>query len=310
MPPFSDPVPRRLRIGNMRSFVSKLLITCLLAASSSLALGPPAPPPGFGQPPPGHVDSLASGHWSPTPPGVRASKWQPPSWGPPPGAGVGAGNWLPPPPGSAMPGAPGGPPVSQEPSTVKTVGQSELQLEQGFPGEPTRASMYTYVPTTFQKGNPLVVALHHCGGTATGYFRENPDWVKMADQKGFMMVFASSPGGTGGCWDVSSKSSLKHNGGGDSQSIANMITYAQKKYGCSKQVYVVGHSSGAMLTQVMGATYPDLILAGAAYSGVPAGCLRTEKAQGADWNSEYFDNDSYQHSISEPQLTSADGSSR
>jgi len=99
-------------------------------------------------------------------------------------------------------------------------------------------------------------------------------------------IFASSPGGTGGCWDVSSKASLKHDGGGDTMTIANMVKYAQNKYGCSDhQVFVVGHSSGAMLTQALGATYPDIFIAGAAYSGVPAGCFHTDKAQGPDWNS-------------------------
>lgn len=64
-----------------------------------------------------------------------------------------------------------------------------------------------------------------------------------------------------------------------------MVKYAKQKYGCGNQVYVVGHSSGAMMTQALGATYPDVMLAGAAYSGVPPGCFQTNKAQGADWNS-------------------------
>ncbi|GAC94828.1 carbohydrate esterase [Pseudozyma hubeiensis SY62] len=144
--------------------------------------------------------------------------------------------------------------------------------------------MYTYVPSSFKKGNPVVVALHHCAGTAPGYFHEYPDWPKMADSKGFMLIYASSPGGTGGCWDVSSKASLKHQGGGDSETIVEMVKYAVQKYGCSEKAFVVGHSSGAMLTQVLGTTYPDVFVAGSAYSGVPSGCFSTEKAQGADWN--------------------------
>lgn len=164
---------------------------------------------------------------------------------------------------------------------------SQLQPETGFSGGPTNAKMYTYVPKTFKKGNPVVVGLHHCAGTGPGYFKEYPDWPKNAEHKGFMMIFASSPGEKGDCWDVSSQASLKHDGGGDTQSIAEMIKYAVTKYGCSDhQVYIVGHSSGAMLTQALGATYPDIFLAGAAYSGVPAGCFSTGQAKGAGWNTK------------------------
>lgn len=146
--------------------------------------------------------------------------------------------------------------------------------------------MYTYVPKSFKKGNPVVVGVHHCAGTGPGYFREYPDWPKAAEEKGFMMIFPSSPGETGACWDVSSAASLKHNGGGDSQTIVNMVKYAQTKYGASdKKVFVVGHSSGAMMTEVLAAAYPDVFVAGAEYSGVPAGCFKTNKQAGADWNS-------------------------
>jgi acetylxylan esterase len=42
---------------------------------------------------------------------------------------------------------------------------------------------------------------------------------------------------------------LKHNGGGDSNAIANMVSYALKKYNADpKKVFVTGSSSGAMMT--------------------------------------------------------------
>lgn len=40
---------------------------------------------------------------------------------------------------------------------------------------------------------------------------------------------------------------LKHDGGGDSQTIANMVKYAVEKYGGdANRTYLVGTSSGAM----------------------------------------------------------------
>jgi acetylxylan esterase len=76
------------------------------------------------------------------------------------------------------------------------------------------------------------------------------------------------------CWDNHSPKSLKHEGGGDSQSIANMVKYTIEKYKADpKKVFVTGFSSGGMMTNTMAATYPDLFAAGISNSGVPAGCL-------------------------------------
>jgi acetylxylan esterase len=53
-----------------------------------------------------------------------------------------------------------------------------------------------------------------------------------------------------------------------------MIKYTINKYAADpKKVFVTGTSSGCMMTNVMIATYPDLISAATCYSGVAAGCL-------------------------------------
>lgn len=52
-----------------------------------------------------------------------------------------------------------------------------------------------------------------------------------------------------------------------------MVKWALKKYnGDPTKVFSVGGSSGAMMTNVLMATYPELFAAGASYSGVPAAC--------------------------------------
>lgn len=72
---------------------------------------------------------------------------------------------------------------------------------------------------------------------------------------------------------------LTHNGGGDSQTIANMVKYAIDKWGGDpKRVFTVGTSSGAMMTNVLVAAYPDVFAAGSVYSGVPAGCFYVQGA--------------------------------
>jgi acetylxylan esterase len=53
-----------------------------------------------------------------------------------------------------------------------------------------------------------------------------------------------------------------------------MIRYTIATYKADpKKIYVTGTSSGAMMTNVLCATYPDIFAAGSGYSGVAAGCL-------------------------------------
>ncbi len=68
----------------------------------------------------------------------------------------------------------------------------------------------------------------------------------------------------------------------------SMITYTEQHYGGNpNQVYVTGASSGAMMTNVMLADYPDVFKAGAAFMGVPYYCFYTGTVDG--WNSACAD---------------------
>lgn len=106
---------------------------------------------------------------------------------------------------------------------------------------------WVYVPDQVRT-DALVVAIHSCQSSAQKYFQNDKiPWKKGSDAKGYVTVWPSS---TTECWDVSSKSSLLHNGGGDSNAIANMITYAISKYKIDpKKVFVTGGSSGGELSQ-------------------------------------------------------------
>ena len=91
--------------------------------------------------------------------------------------------------------------------------------------------------------NLLMCLLDYCTGTAQAYYTGSP-YAQLADQYGFIVIYPESPY-SGTCWDVSSKAALTHNGGGDSNSIANMVTYTLQKYnGDASQVFVTGSSSG------------------------------------------------------------------
>ncbi|OIW27805.1 hypothetical protein CONLIGDRAFT_682822 [Coniochaeta ligniaria NRRL 30616] len=155
-----------------------------------------------------------------------------------------------------------------------------------YPNNATsKVDMYIYVPDKVVTTPPLVVVIHSCQSTAQTYFQNSKiPWKGGSDKKGYITVWPSSPH-SGTCWDVSSKSSLSHNGGGDTQAISNMILYAIDKYKVDPaKVFVTGGSSGAMMSNVLAATYPELIAAVSLYSGVPAGCFVSSSGGVDQWN--------------------------
>jgi acetylxylan esterase len=167
---------------------------------------------------------------------------------------------------------------------------SSLKQVTGFTSTPTGAKMYIYVPSNKLASAPIIVAIHHCAGTGPNYFQETQGYATNADKYGFIVIYPDSPS-SGGCWDVASTASLTHNGGGDSQTIANMVKYAISNYGGdANRVYMTGSSSGAMMTNVLAGAYPDVFKAGTLYGGVPDGCFYVSSATAnmatPGWNSQ------------------------
>jgi poly(hydroxyalkanoate) depolymerase family esterase len=153
----------------------------------------------------------------------------------------------------------------------------------GATGVPSYMQMYIYVPAKVAAKPPIYISCHSCGSTATGQIGNIPMAVSAADAQGFIIVFPDNPGNN--CWDVGTSMSLKHDGGGDTQAVAQMIKYALKQYnGDPNRVYIMGGSGGAMLVQAMLAVYPDLIRAGSARAGVPAGCWADGYSTSNQWS--------------------------
>jgi len=151
-------------------------------------------------------------------------------------------------------------------------------------GVPSYISMYEYVPTNLAANPPILVVSHYCGGNANGVFGEAQGGgiVAAADKYGFIMIF---PQTSNNCWDVGSTKSLTHNGGGDTQAIAEMVSYALTKHSANpNRVYAAGTSSGAMMTEALLAVYPDVFKAGAEFSGVPAGCWAASYSASNQWS--------------------------
>ena len=164
------------------------------------------------------------------------------------------------------------------PASAAALTQVPTGWQQGT--EPTWVSMYEYVPATVQPGAPILVLVHFCSGSAQNIFMQATQGgiVALADQKGILLVV---PQTTQSCWDVATTPSLTHNGGGDTGAIVHQVQYAVTAHGGNKdRVYVMGTSSGGMVTQALLAAYPDVFKGGSEFAGVPAGCWSVNDPDG------------------------------
>jgi poly(hydroxyalkanoate) depolymerase family esterase len=128
-----------------------------------------------------------------------------------------------------------------------------------------------------------LVAIHYCTGSAQEFF-SNSQFAPLADRYGYIVIYPSAIR-DGHCFDVASPQALTRGGGSDPVSIKSMINYVIQNHKVdANRIYVVGVSSGAMMTNVLLALYPDVFKAGAAFAGVPYTCFAT--TDGSSWNNE------------------------
>jgi acetylxylan esterase len=167
-------------------------------------------------------------------------------------------------------------------ATAQPLSSSLVQITD-FGPNPRNVTGYIYVPANLPKNAPILVSPHWCSGSARDVFNYR-GWANMGDQYGFITIYPDAPSDSK-CWDVSSKQSLTHDGGGDALGIVSMVRWAIKKYEADKdRVFVSGTSSGAMMTNVLLGSYPDVFAAGSAWAGVPFGCFAGNGF--ADWNGD------------------------
>jgi acetylxylan esterase len=158
-------------------------------------------------------------------------------------------------------------------------GAATLKQVTGFGNNPSGIGMYVYVPDKVATHPPILVGLHWCHGTAQAFW-SGTGFAGLADKYGFIVIYPNAHS-SDSCWDVHSTAALTHDGGSDPSGIVSMVRYAVKTYGAdSTRVYVTGHSSGGMMTNVMLGSYPDIFKAGAAFAGVPFSCF----AGTSTWN--------------------------
>jgi len=141
-----------------------------------------------------------------------------------------------------------------------------------FGKNPTNIYFYIYVPDKLATKPAVIVAMHPCGGSATEWY-SGTRLPSYADTNGFILIYPGTPNYSN-CWDVNSAASLTHGQGGDALGIVNMVNYTLTKYNADPaRVYAMGASSGAMMTNLLAGSYPDVFEAGAAFSGVAHACF-------------------------------------
>jgi len=168
--------------------------------------------------------------------------------------------------------------------TSSSAQAATLQQVTGFGTNPSNLEMYVYRPDGLPAHPALLVAVHYCTGSGPAFY-SGTQYAALADRYKYVVVYPSSTNADK-CFDVSSPAALTRNGGSDPVGIMSMVNYAKQNYGVdSSRIYATGTSSGAMMTNVLLADYPDVFKAGAAFAGVPYTCFSTGSATNR-WNSE------------------------
>jgi poly(hydroxyalkanoate) depolymerase family esterase len=147
-----------------------------------------------------------------------------------------------------------------------------LEEVQGFGSNPGNLAMYRYVPERLSTRPGLVVVLHGCTQTATGYDR-GAGWSTLAEAYGFA-VLAPEQRRTNNPKACFNWFEPKHTarGAGEALSIRQMIEHMAAEHGIDRsRIFVTGLSAGGAMTSVMLATYPELFAAGAVIAGLPYG---------------------------------------
>lgn len=84
-------------------------------------------------------------------------------------------------------------------------GSCDITKVNDFSAGPTKLGMYVHVPKNLKTPAPILVAVHHCQGSAQQYSTETK-YQPLSDSLGFIIIYPNSRS-SGGCFDVSSQAS-------------------------------------------------------------------------------------------------------
>lgn len=128
-----------------------------------------------------------------------------------------------------------------------------------------------YIPTRYERLGPapLIVVLHGCNTTAEQMMSSSA-LHPTAEREGIVLLYPDVPPSSQPtkCWNWFDPNSQVRDSG-QAALIAGLTRDLMSRYRIDpERVYLLGMSSGAMMTSILGATYPDLFVA----IGENAGC--------------------------------------
>ena len=149
---------------------------------------------------------------------------------------------------------------------------SRLVEVRDFGSNPGNLRMFTFVPQQLQSSRALVVVLHGCGQTATGY-NHGAGWSTLAKHYGFALLMPEQVASNNAnrCFNWFSPEDTARERG-EAASIRQMIARMVGDHRIDqRRIFVTGLSAGGAMTSVMLATYPEVFAAGAIIAGLPFG---------------------------------------
>lgn len=118
----------------------------------------------------------------------------------------------------------------------------------------------------------IVVMLHGCTQSADD-FAAGTQMNRLADEHGFVVVYPEqdAQANASKCWNWF-KPQDQQRGQGEPSLIAGIAAEVTQQQGAdARRVFVAGLSAGAAMAVVLGETYPELVAAVGAHSGLPYG---------------------------------------
>ncbi|MGL4496648.1 MAG: extracellular catalytic domain type 1 short-chain-length polyhydroxyalkanoate depolymerase [Beijerinckiaceae bacterium] len=156
------------------------------------------------------------------------------------------------------------------------VASGRLRRLWNFGSNPGALRAWQYRPVSLTPHAPLVVVLHGCKQTASGY-DTGAGWSALADEAGFAVLFPEqSPlNNLFRCFNWFQPGDVAAIGG-ELESIRQMIEAMVRAHRLDpKRVYVTGLSAGGAMTAALLARFPGLFAGGGIVAGVPFGVAMT-----------------------------------
>jgi len=155
-------------------------------------------------------------------------------------------------------------------------GADRLDDVPAFGSNPGQLRARQYVPGNLRPGAPLVVVLHGCTQSASGY-DDGSGWSTLADRHGFALLYPEQQRSNNAnlCFNWFVPADIER-GSGEALSIRQMVEKMLDDHALDPaRVFVTGLSAGGAMTSVMLATYPDVFAGGAIIAGLPYGSAVT-----------------------------------